>query len=97
MRVKRSREKGKISLGRYFQEFKEGDRVSIVREPSVPAGFPDRLQGKTGVIESKRGKAYIVKLKDYIHEKRFIVEPIHLKKMIENVGKGVREIQKNKK
>jgi ribosomal protein L21E len=75
------REKGKIRLSRYFQELKEGDRVGIVKEASIPAGFPKRIQGKTGVIEEKRGKAYIVKLKDYIHEKRFIIEPIHLRKI----------------
>ena len=75
------REKGKIRLSRYFQEFKDGDRVAIVREASLPVGFPKRIQGKTGVIEGKRGKAYIVKLKEYINVKRFVVNPIHLKKI----------------
>ena len=81
MKTKSKREKGKIRLSRFFQELKEGDKVSIVREPSVPAGFPERMQGRTGEIESKRGKAYIVKLKDYNQEKRYIIEPIHLKKI----------------
>lgn len=81
MRTKKAREKGKIRLSLYFQEFKNGDKVSIVREPSVPASFPERMQGRTGVIEGNRGKAYIVKLKDYNQEKRYIVNPIHLKKL----------------
>jgi large subunit ribosomal protein L21e len=81
MRKKQTREKGKIRLSRFFQNLKEGDKVAIVREPSVSAGFPSRIQGKTGTIEGMRGKAYIVKLKDYIHMKRYIVEPIHLKKI----------------
>ena len=81
MRTKKTREKGKIRLSKYFQELKVGDRVSIVREPSQRAGFPERMQGKTGIVEGKRGKAYIVKLKDYIKDKLFIIEPIHLKKI----------------
>jgi len=81
VKKKRMREKGKIKLSNYFQELKIGDKVSIVREASVPAGFPERMQGRTGEIESKRGKAYIVKLKDYDQEKRYIVQPIHLKKI----------------
>lgn len=81
VRVKRMKEKGKVKLSVYFQEFKKGDKVSIVREASIPAGFPERMQGRTGEIEGKRGKAYIVKLKDYNQEKRYIVKPIHLKKI----------------
>ena len=80
-RKKKQREKGKLRLSGYFKELKEGDSVSIVREPSIPAGFPERIQGKTGVIIGKRGKAYIVKLRDYIQEKQFIIPAIHLKKI----------------
>jgi ribosomal protein L21E len=39
------------------------------------------LQGKTGVVESKRGKAYVIRIKDQNKEKRFLIEPIHLKKI----------------
>ena len=81
MRTKKSREKGKVQLSRYFQELKTGDKVAIVREPSMKASFPDRMQGMTGIIEGKRGKAYIVKLKDYIHIKRYVINAIHLRKI----------------
>jgi len=81
MRRKKSRERGKIRLSQYFQEFEKGDKVALVREPSVRANFPERMQGRTGNIESKRGKAYIVKLQDFNQEKRYIVQPIHLKKI----------------
>jgi ribosomal protein L21E len=47
----------------------------------VQSSFPERLQGRTGVIESKRGKVYIIKINDQNKEKRFLIEPIHLKKM----------------
>jgi len=75
------RTRGKLQLSKYFQELNKGDSISVVREPAVQSSFPLRLQGKTGVVESKRGKAYIVKIKDQTKEKQFIIEPIHLKKI----------------
>ena len=75
------RQKGKIRLSRYFQEFKDGDSVAVVREHALIVGFPARIQGRTGVIFGKRGKAYIVKLKDFNQEKTFFIEPVHLKKI----------------
>lgn len=83
MKNKGIREKGKIKLSEYFKSLKPGDRVAIVRERSVKASFPERIIGDTGVIEEQRGKAYIVKLKDYNQEKRFIIQAIHLKKIKE--------------
>ncbi len=75
------RTRGKIQLSKYFQEFKEGDSVAVTIEQSVNYSFPKRLQGRTGLIEGKRGRAYIVKINDYKKEKRFLIEPIHLKKI----------------
>jgi large subunit ribosomal protein L21e len=75
------RTRGKIQLSKYFQEFKKGDSISIIRERAVKSNFPDRFQGRTGVVEAKRGKAYLVNIKDKDKEKRFLVEPIHLKKI----------------
>lgn len=81
MNRKSIREKGKIRLSEYFKELKIGDEVAIVKEPSIAASFPLRIGGRTGIIEGMRGKAYIVKLRDFQQEKRFIVEAIHLKKL----------------
>ncbi len=78
---KKVRTRGKIQLSRYFQELKIGDAVAVIREKAVQSRFPERLQGRTGIVESKRGKAFMVKLKDQNKEKRFIIEPIHLKKI----------------
>ncbi|MDP3992335.1 MAG: 50S ribosomal protein L21e [Candidatus Pacearchaeota archaeon] len=75
------RTKGKIQLSRYFQSLKEGDSVAVIREPSIDAKFPERIQGRTGNVVEKRGRAYIVKIMDHDKEKRFIIEPIHLKKI----------------
>lgn len=80
-RKKQVRTRGKLQLSKYFQELKEGEFVSVVREPALKASFPERLQGRTGSVESRRGKAYVVKMKDQNKEKRFLIEPIHLKKI----------------
>jgi large subunit ribosomal protein L21e len=80
-RAKKVRTKGKIKLSLYFKKFNKGDRVSVVRERAMNANFPERLQGRSGVIEGKRGKAYVTKIKDQNKEKTFIIEPIHLKKL----------------
>ena len=80
-RRKGVRTRGKIQLSRYFQEFKTGEKVAVVREQALQLKFPKRLQGRTGSIEEKRGRAYLVKIKDQTQEKEFIIEPIHLKKI----------------
>lgn len=75
------RTRGKIPLSKYFQEFKKGDSVAVVRELSLKGSFPERLQGRTGIVEEKRGRAYIIKIRDMNKEKKFLIEPIHLKKI----------------
>lgn len=75
------RTRGKLQLSRWFQNLKKGDRVSVKVEKSVPANFPKRLQGRTGVVEEKCGKVYMVKIKDQDKEKKFLIEAIHLKKI----------------
>lgn len=88
MKSKKIRTKGKIPFSKYFQKFKGGESVSIVRELAVPASFPKRFQGRTGTIESQRGKVYIVKVKDQNKEKTFLIEPVHLKKIKQLVKNG---------
>ena len=81
MKEKKIRTRGKLQLSRYFQKLETGEAVAVIKEPSIPTSFPKRLQGKTGFVENKRGKAYMVKIKDQSKEKRFLIEPIHLKKI----------------
>ena len=78
---KKVRTKGKIKFSRYFQKLEEGESVAIVMEPSVKSSFPKRLQGRTGKVQGKRGRSYLIKIKDQNKEKRFLIEPIHLKKI----------------
>jgi len=81
VRRKPVRTRGKLQFSKYFQELKKDDSVAVVREPAVQSSFPKTLQGRTGIIKSKRGKVYVVKIKDQNKEKKFLIEAIHLKQI----------------
>lgn len=77
---KRVRDKGKISIRRYLQAFKIGDRVCLKAEPAVQKGmYMPRFHGKIGIVKAKRGKCYEVGIKDGNKEKMLLVHPVHLK------------------
>ena len=90
MNKKKIRNKGKLALSKYFQELKKGDSVSITIEKSLNPQFPKRLQGKTGDIEGKRGREYLVSIKEQQKMKKFLIHPIHLKK-IKTLNKNDKE------
>ena len=75
------RTKGKIRLSEYFKKLEKGDHVAIIEELSIANNFPTIIQGRNGPVESNRGRSYIIKMKDNDQEKRYIIEPIHLKKI----------------
>lgn len=78
---KERRDKGKISISRFFQVFKIGDKVNLCVEPAVQKGmyFP-RFLGLTGEIVGKKKTCYEVKIKDGNKEKILVSHPVHLKK-----------------
>ena len=78
---KRIRTRGKTPLSRQFQNLKKGDSIAVIKELSVASSFPDRLQGRTGVISEKRGGSYVIVIMEGDKEKKFIIEPVHLKRM----------------
>ncbi len=82
MLQKSRRQKGKISISKFFQELKPGERVCFKAEPAVQDGmYPRRFHGRTGLIQGKRGRCYIISAMDRNKEKSLIVHPIHLKKL----------------
>ncbi len=81
MKSKQIRTRGKKKLSELFHEFKVGDKVALVRNLSEKASFPERMEGRTGIIEGRQGKAYKIKLNDFNEEKQFIVKSVHLKKI----------------
>lgn len=91
---KNIKSRGKISLSKYFQELKTGEKVAIVREQSSEPKFPIRIQGKTGVVIGKKGEAYIISLMDGNEQKTFIIDAIHLKKIFEASKAKINKISK---
>lgn len=76
------RDKGKLKLSEYFKELTPGDKVALVKEPSITKiGFHKRMQGRTGIVEGKRGRSYVVRVKDLNMNKTVVVPAIHLKKI----------------
>jgi large subunit ribosomal protein L21e len=70
----------KISITRYLQEFEIGSTVVLRPVPSSHKGMPfKRFIGRTGVITDKKGKSYIIKIRDGNKEKIVIARPEHLK------------------
>jgi|SRR3989344_3718244 len=80
--AKNVRDKGKLSLVRYFQDFKNGDKVCLNAEPSYHDGmYHPRFHGKAGTVLGKAGKCYEVEIKDINMYKTVIVHPVHLKRL----------------
>jgi large subunit ribosomal protein L21e len=76
------RQKGKISITNYFQQFKTGDRIQLVAEPAYQKGmYHPRFYGNVGIVMNKKGKCYEVSINDKGKEKTLIVHPIHLKRL----------------
>jgi ribosomal protein L21E len=76
------KEKGKLSLKKYFQEFKIGDKVAIIRDQALNPGFPHRIQGRTGNVIGTRGCGYLIKLNEGNMVKVHIIRASHLKKLV---------------
>ena len=76
------RQKGKISLQKYFQPFQIGDKVFIMPEAAQPKNLPHRRYfNKVAVVEKKQGRSYLVGLNVGKHHKQILIHPIHLKKL----------------
>jgi len=84
---KRVRQRGKLSLSRFFQKFEPGEQVAIVRELGLVFGYSKRTQGRTGKVIKKRGSAYEVLVNDLNSPKTYFIKPIHLKKIEGAVAK----------
>lgn len=81
---KRIQSRGRPGFSRLFRTFRVGESVAVIKEPSLDSKFPLRLQGLTGEIISQRGKAYEVEIFTQDKKKKFLIEPIHLKRILQN-------------
>lgn len=76
------KDKGKIPLSRYFQEFALGDKVALTANLVVKKGmYFRRFHGKIGHITGKKGFCYQVALKNGNKQKLFNIHPVHLTKV----------------
>ncbi|MDI6826099.1 MAG: 50S ribosomal protein L21e [Candidatus Aenigmarchaeota archaeon] len=76
----RRKAREKTPITKYLQEFEMGSKVVINPTPSSHKGMPfKRFFGKTGTIIDRRGKSYIVKIKNGKKEKELIARSEHLK------------------
>ena len=73
--------KGKVSITKYFQEFREGDKVVLKAEPSYHKGmYPLKFHGKACVVAGKKGRCYELTIRDG-KKKTLLVHPVHLIKV----------------
>jgi len=82
----RTRTRKKLKTGlrrrgitRFLRKFSVGDKVVIKIDPSSHRGMPfPRFKGRVGTIIGKRGRAYIVEIKNGNKVKKIISMPEHL-------------------
>jgi len=74
------RERGISPVTSVIQQFAIGEKVHIVCNPSVQKGMPHRrLHGKTGTVLEKRGRAWVLEIRDGNADKVVIARSQHLK------------------
>ena len=85
----RSKTRGKLSkhvrqhglppVSKVIQDFSPGTKVTIALDPSVVKGQPhSRYHGRTGIVVERRGRAFVVEVRDGGSIKRVISRPEHL-------------------
>jgi large subunit ribosomal protein L21e len=83
---KRTREKfrrsRKTPINEFLKKFEKGDKIVIDINSSSVRGMPfKRFQGLSGKVLEKRGKAYLLEIKDGKKLKKIIASPEHIKKI----------------
>lgn len=77
---KELRRRGLPPVTSVIQKFTVGQNVHIVCEPSIQKGMPHRrFHGKTGTVVGRRGRAWVLAIRDGNAEKIVIARPQHLK------------------
>jgi large subunit ribosomal protein L21e len=77
-RTRKLKGKSIVTVAQIIRTFKVGDKV-VVTPKARWDGMPHlRYTGRQGVILEKRGKAYMVEVRDYKVKKNIIVGAVHL-------------------
>ena len=77
---RRRKERSRLNISRVIHQYEEGDRVAIVLDGGQQMGMPHRrFNGRTGFINKRQGKAWVVAVKDGNMQKTVIARPEHLR------------------
>jgi large subunit ribosomal protein L21e len=77
---KKLKKRYNLPVTAFLREFSVGDKVVIKPEPSSSRGMPfPRFKGFIGTVVEKRGRSYLVQIKDGKKDKIIIARPEHLK------------------
>lgn len=72
----------KHGISRFLREFSINERVLIKIDPSSHKGMPHpRFHGRIGKIVERRGRAYVILVRDGNSYKKVIANPEHLVKV----------------
>ncbi|MDI6642985.1 MAG: 50S ribosomal protein L21e [Candidatus Hodarchaeaceae archaeon] len=78
--TKHPRQQGLSPVSMAVQELPVGSRVAIILDPGVVKGQPHpRFHGRVGIVQERRGRAYVVEIMDGGSRKRIISRPEHLR------------------
>lgn len=81
--TKEPRMRGKFSVVEATREFPLGCKVSILINPTIVKGQPHhRYHGRVGIIREKRGRAYVVEVRDGGKIKKLVVGREHLRMVV---------------
>ncbi len=74
------KERGLPPISAILYQYKIGEKVVIKIDPSIHKGMPfKRFHGKVGEIIEKRGRSYVVLVRDGGKMKKVIARPEHLR------------------
>lgn len=78
-RTRKLKGKSVATVAELVKTFNVGDKVVIAPKARFE-GLPHlRYASRHGIIRERRGKSYVVEVKDYSTKKSIIVSPVHLK------------------
>lgn len=80
---KNIKDRGKINITKFLQNFDLNDKVSLSADSSYQDGmYHPRFHGKTGKVCGKQGKCYYISINDGDKQKKLLVHPVHLRKVV---------------
>ena len=78
-RTRKLKGKSRVTVADAVRTFDLGAKV-IISPRARREGLPHlRYTNKHGIVVEKRGKSYVVEIKDYKKKKKIIVGPVHMK------------------